>query len=261
MHWNGINCEPEAWLRFFENCIRLRSDYLSMQVLKTRMDFGKSHLRFSIGWLWIQSDWKALILHRHAWASELIHFQYDSFRKALFLNSYASALELIQFQYSSCRKESIPDSHASRPLTSSFLNAILKEKHCFWTVTPRPQNSFIFDSIWLETYWFWTVTPQALNYFNINTILTEKYWFWTVTPLSLWIEYFSIDFSKKSNHASGSELITFQCKTWRKESILDRHVSGSALMDFNRIRKALILDSHAWRSELIHFRWNVWCSN
>ena len=33
---------------------------------------------------------KALILHSHASASELIHFQYDSFRKALILNNYAS---------------------------------------------------------------------------------------------------------------------------------------------------------------------------
>ena len=59
---------------------------------------------------------KALILHSHASASELIHFQYNSFRKALILNSHASALELIQLQCSSCRKELILDSHASQPL-------------------------------------------------------------------------------------------------------------------------------------------------
>ena len=175
---------------------------------------------------------KALILHSHASAPELVHFQYNSFRKALILNSHASALELIQLQCSSCRKELILDSHASQPLNWLSLNASLKEKHYFWTVTPRAQNSFIFDTIGMEKYRFWTITPQAQNCFNFNTMLTEKYWFWTVTPLSLWIDDFSIDFLKKSNHAWDSELITFQCTTWRKESILDRHVSGSALVDF-----------------------------
>ena len=154
-----------------------------------------------------------MILHRHAWASELIHFQYDPFRKALFLNSHASALELIQLQCSSCRKDLVLDSHASQPLNWLSLNASLKEKHCFWTVTPRAQNLSIFHTIRIKKYWFWAITPQAQNCFNFNIILTEKYWFWTVTPLSLWIEYFSMDFLKTSNHISGSELITFQCKT------------------------------------------------
>ena len=71
---------------------------------------------------------KALILHSHASASELIHFQYDSFRNALILNNYASALEFIQFQYNSWRTVLILDSHASQPLNWLFLNAILKEK-------------------------------------------------------------------------------------------------------------------------------------
>ena len=142
---------------------------------------------------------KALILHSHASASELIDFQYDYDRKALILNGHASALELIQLQCSSCRKELILDSHASQPLNWLSSNASLKEKHCFWTVTPRAQNSFIFDTMRMDKYRFWTITPQSQNCFNFNTILTEKYWFWTVTPLSVWTDYFSMQFLKKCN--------------------------------------------------------------
>ena len=51
---------------------------------------------------------KALILHSHASASELIHFQYNSFRKALILNSL-SASELNISQWISQRKAITPE--------------------------------------------------------------------------------------------------------------------------------------------------------
>ena len=113
---------------------------------------------------------KALILHSHASASELVHFQYNSFRKALILNSHASALELIQLQCSSCRKELILDSHASQPLNWSSLNASRKEKHCFWTVTPRATTSLSLSH-----------ASQSLNWLRFNVRLKEKNGFWTVT--------------------------------------------------------------------------------
>ena len=47
-HWLFLN--TTWWKRYdFEFEVRLRIDYLSMQVLKTRIDSWKPHLRFSIG--------------------------------------------------------------------------------------------------------------------------------------------------------------------------------------------------------------------